>query len=45
MTYERMPGASMETGMDLNECLIGGYIYNPEVGDPSGGDPTGCKIF
>jgi rubredoxin len=31
----------METGMDLYECLICGYIYNPEVGDPSGGIPAG----
>ncbi|HET6581684.1 MAG TPA: rubredoxin [Methanoregula sp.] len=27
--------------MDLYECLICGYIYNPEVGDPSGGIPAG----
>ncbi len=34
----------METGMDLYECLVCGYIYNPEVGDPSGGIPAGVKF-
>jgi len=33
-----------ENGMDLYESLVCGYIYNPEVGDPSAGIPPGVKF-
>jgi len=41
---ELIPEDMMENGMDLYECLVCGYIYNPEVGDPSGGIPPGVKF-
>jgi len=30
--------------MDLYECLICGYIYNPEAGDPLSGIPPGVEF-
>ena len=41
---ELIPEDMMENGMDLYECLVCGYIYNPEVGDPPGGIPPGVKF-
>lgn len=35
---------SGENRMDLYECLICGYIYNPEAGDPSSGIPPGVEF-
>ena len=35
----------METDIDCFECLVCGYIYDPEAGDPVGGVPSGVKFF
>ena len=35
----------MEEVMETFECLVCGYIYNPEEGDPSGGIPPGVTFF
>jgi rubredoxin len=35
----------METDSDCFECLVCGYIYDPEAGDPVGGIPSGVKFF
>ncbi len=35
----------MELEIDCFECLVCGYIYNPEEGDPAGGDPARCDIL
>jgi len=35
----------MELELDCFECLVCGYVYNPEAGDPAGGIPTGVTFF
>ena len=30
--------------MDRYECLVCGYVYDPEVGDPVGGVPPGVSF-
>ena len=39
----------LEFGMELElecfECLVCGYVYNPEEGDPAGGIPPGMTFF
>jgi len=35
----------MVVEIDLFECLVCGYIYNPEEGDPAGGIPPGVTFF
>jgi rubredoxin len=35
---------NLEDGMDLYECLVCGYIYDPEAGDPAGGIPPGVEF-
>lgn len=30
--------------MDRYECQVCGYIYDPEVGDPTGGIPPGVSF-
>jgi rubredoxin len=35
----------MELELDCFECLVCGYIYNPEAGDPAGGVPPGVTFF
>jgi rubredoxin len=35
----------METDIDCFECLVCGYIYDPEAGDPVGGIPSGVKFL
>ena len=35
----------MGTDIDCFECLVCGYIYDPEAGDPVGGIPSGVKFF
>jgi hypothetical protein len=32
----------MGTDIDRFECLVCGYIFNPEAGDPGGRNPAGC---
>lgn len=34
-----------EEVMETFECLVCGYIYNPEEGDPAGGIPPGVIFF
>jgi rubredoxin len=35
----------MGTDIDCFECLVCGYIYDPEAGDPVGGIPSGVTFF
>jgi rubredoxin len=35
----------LEEVMETFECLVCGYIYNPEEGDPAGGIPPGVIFF
>jgi rubredoxin len=35
----------METDIDCFECLVCGYTYDPVVGDPVGGVPSGVKFL
>jgi len=35
----------MGTDIDCFECLVCGYIYDPEAGDPGGGIPSGVKFL
>jgi rubredoxin len=36
---------NMELELDCFECLVCGYVYNPEEGDPAGGIPPGMTFF
>jgi rubredoxin len=35
----------MGTDIDCFECLVCGYIYDPEAGDPVGGIPSGVNFL
>ena len=35
----------MGTDIDCFECLVCGYIYDPEAGDPIGGIPSGVNFL
>jgi rubredoxin len=35
----------MGTDIDCFECLVCGYIFDPEAGDPGGGIPSGVKFL
>jgi rubredoxin len=36
---------NMVLELDCFECLVCGYIYNPDEGDPAGGIPAGVTFF
>ena len=35
----------MELELECFECLVCGYVYNPEEGDPGGAIPPGMTFF
>jgi rubredoxin len=35
----------MELELECFECLVCGYVYNPEEGDPAGAIPPGMTFF
>jgi len=35
----------MDAETDCFECLVCGYVYNPEEGDPAGAIPPGVTFF